>query len=196
VPDPAGGVAVPDDDVPWLRTACREDAEAIGRVTVDAWRRAYPGLLPRGYLDGLDVGERVAFWRGALTDPPPGAKVFVACSGAAVVGFAACGPEEFGSAVTGRGQVYALNVTPAAWGRGAGTALLTACHERLVAAGYAEAVLWVLPGNRRARDLYERHGWRTDGVEKPVELFGITVLELMYRRRLPNARAGEAAPSG
>lgn len=183
---PDDGVATPGEpEAPWVRRACREDAAAMGDVQVAAWRAGYVRLLPDGYLEALDVGERRAFWRGAVTGPPPGARLLVVCAGAAVIGFAVCGPEELGQAVTGRGQVYALNVHPDAWGIGAGSALLLACHERLVAAGFGEAVLWVLPGNHRARRLHERHGWRPDDVLRPSEVFGVTVTEQRYRRALP-----------
>ena len=30
--------------------------------------------------------------------------------------------------------------------------------------GFAESVLWVLPGNARARRFYERRGWRDGGL--------------------------------
>jgi ribosomal protein S18 acetylase RimI-like enzyme len=169
-----------EPDQPWVRTACREDADAIGAVHVRAWRAAYPGLMPQAYLDGLDVGERRAFWRRGLAAPPPGGHLMVACQGAAVVGFAVCGPEEFPEP-TGRGQVYALNVDPPAWGTGAGAALLAGAREHLVADGFAEAVLWVLPGNARARRFYERHGWRADALERPTEVFGVTITEMRYR---------------
>jgi ribosomal protein S18 acetylase RimI-like enzyme len=175
------GVPAPDD--PWVRRAHLADAEAMGSVVVRAWQVAYRGLMPQAYLDGLDVGERRAFWRGALASPPPGARVFVACRGAAVVGFAACGPDER-PAPPGQGRLYAINVDPEAWGCGAGRALLTAVEERLVGDGFVEAVLWVLPGNDRARRFYERHGWQAEPLERPTEVFGVTVTEMRYRRRL------------
>ena len=52
--------------------------------------------------------------------------------------------------------------------------------------GHDEAVLWVVPGNTRARRFYERHGWTSDGVERPIEVAdGVSVPELRYRRSLP-----------
>ena len=36
-------------------------------------------------------------------------------------------------------------------------------EERLRAAGFTRAHLWVLEGNDRAASFYERHGWREDG---------------------------------
>jgi ribosomal protein S18 acetylase RimI-like enzyme len=172
-----------EPDPPWVRTACREDADAIGAVHVRAWQAAYPGLMPQAYLDGLDVGERRAFWRRGLASPPPGGHLLVACQGAAVVGFAVCGPEEFPEP-TGRGQVYVLNVDPPAWGTGAADVLLRAVQDRLVGDGFTEVVLWVLSGNARARRFFERHGWEADVLERPAEVFGVTITELRFRRNL------------
>jgi RimJ/RimL family protein N-acetyltransferase len=47
-----------------------------------------------------------------------------------------------------------------------------------------EAVLWVLPGNRRARRFYEAAGWVADGAERSAEVQGVVVPEVRYRRRL------------
>ena len=54
---------------------------------------------------------------------------------------------------------------PDTWGRHFGFAL----HERVIGiltdAGCATAVLWVHPGNERARRFYEKAGWVDDGAE-------------------------------
>ena len=50
--------------------------------------------------------------------------------------------------------------------------------------GYGEGVLWVLPGNARARRFYEVVGWATDGAHRTIEALGIVVPEVRYRRRL------------
>jgi RimJ/RimL family protein N-acetyltransferase len=50
--------------------------------------------------------------------------------------------------------------------------------------GFLNAVLWVLPGNARARRFYEAAGWTLDGFERTAEVMGIVVPELRYRRRL------------
>jgi RimJ/RimL family protein N-acetyltransferase len=42
-------------------------------------------------------------------------------------------------------------------------------------------VLWVLPGNARARRFYERAGWAADGTEKTSEAFGVSFDEVRYR---------------
>ena len=73
---------------------------------------------------------------------------------------------------------------PEAWGSGAGTALLAAGVEELRRQGYAEASLWVLEDNPRARRFYEREGWTLDGARKEDEFLGVvTELASALRRR-------------
>jgi GNAT superfamily N-acetyltransferase len=98
-----------------------------------------------------------------------------------VVGFAWTGLSRDGDA-TGLAELYAINLHPDAWGRGAGSALLRAAQAEIAGRGHDEAVLWVVPGNTRARRFYERHGWTSD----PIEVAdGVSVPELRYRRSLP-----------
>jgi hypothetical protein len=48
-------------------------------------------------------------------------------------------------------------------------------------------VLWVLPGNHRARRFYEVAGWVADGTERTDEVLGVVVAEARHRRRLERA---------
>jgi len=52
----------------------------------------------------------------------------------------------------------------------------------LSAAGYHEAVLWVLADNGRTRRFYEAAGWAADGAEQAVP--GLGLPEVRYRRRV------------
>lgn len=169
-----------------VRAAAFADAAAMGRVHVLSWQAAYPGLIPQDYLDSLDIDRRAEHWRRALSSSREQAPLLVAVAGDDVVGFAGFGPaRDGGSDVTTVGQLYGIDVRPDRWGLGVGGALLAAVHAGLVDLGYRSAVLWVLPGNRRARTVYEHHGWRYDGANRTAEAFGVTVPEVRYRRRLP-----------
>jgi ribosomal protein S18 acetylase RimI-like enzyme len=92
----------------------------------------------------------------------------------------------------GTGELYAINVDPDVWGAGAGPALMDHVQRGLAGMGYVRAVLWVLPGNLRARRFYEKHGWQAEGVERTVDVLGVTVPEMRYRCVLgPAARPSE-----
>jgi GNAT superfamily N-acetyltransferase len=163
------------------------DAEQVAAVHVRSWQGAYRGLVPQDYLDRLDPADRVEFWRGRLTgtDRPAGG-VVVAVAGGQVCGFAAFGPTRDADKDPGRvGELAAIYLLPGAWGKGTGRKLMSAAVERLAAAGYRQATLWVLDSNARARRFYERAGWAEDGGVQHDGSRGFPITELRYRRQLP-----------
>jgi len=167
-----------------VRAATLADAEAIGRVHVLAWQAAYVGQMPQKYLDGLDADERASHWRRVLSTSREHAPVLVGETAGEVAGFATFGPAR-DDPDTSDGELYVVNVRPDRWGSGVGGALLAAVHAGLAGLGYRSAVLWVLPGNQRARAVYEHLGWRLDGAERTDEAFGVLVPEVRYRRPMP-----------
>jgi [ribosomal protein S18]-alanine N-acetyltransferase len=63
-------------------------------------------------------------------------------------------------------DVVTLAVDPAHWGRGTGTALLTALLDEAGNRGCAEVLLEVREDNPRARQLYSRHGFTEVGIRR------------------------------
>ena len=94
---------------------------------------------------------------------------------------AAASPKRWHRRADPRLEIYALNVDPDCWGQGCGRALLDAGVSALARAGFSKARLWVHPGNKRARDFYERAGWVVDGAEREQEVLGVQVPEVRYR---------------
>jgi ribosomal protein S18 acetylase RimI-like enzyme len=176
-----------------VRPATVADAPAMGRLHVRAWRAAYRGQMPDGYLDGLRAEERAAGWERALGRERPRGAILVAERAGEVVGFANLGPAEDPQ---GAGELYAINVDPAHWGTGAGRALLEAAQAELARLGFAETVLWVLPANARARRFYELAGWAVDGTERTVDVLGVVVPEVRYHRRSTGSERSPATPAG
>ncbi len=151
--------------------------------------------MPDAYLDELDADDRAAYWRRQVLALLPGQRLKVVVDDGVVVGFAAAGPEHDGRAAD-IGELYAINLDPAHWGTGAGRALLEAAQAELDRMGFAELVLWVLPGNARARRFYELAGWTADGTERTSEAFGVSFAEVRYRRRSTSEEISSATPSG
>jgi ribosomal-protein-alanine N-acetyltransferase len=63
-------------------------------------------------------------------------------------------------------DVVTLGVDPAWWGRGTGTALLTALVEEARRRGCGEVLLEVREDNPRARQLYQRNGFTEIGLRR------------------------------
>lgn len=182
-----------------VRPVRADDAEALATAHVRAWQVGYRGILPQDYLDAIDLDARVEQWRVWIAHGRFRlTHVVVAEVDDAVVGFAIHGPEGgasddppvAGDASSGTvgsgtvGELYSLNVHPAHWGAGAGSALMSYVVAALTQAGHTEAVLWVLPRNDRARRFYARNGWVVDGAERTDTVQGAPVDEIRYRRRL------------
>jgi ribosomal protein S18 acetylase RimI-like enzyme len=169
-----------DADQILIRSAGPADAEAMGHLHVRAWQHGYRGMMPDGYLDGLRPADRIDLWRDRLRrDEVDGA----------VAGFAALGQARDEASVdSGLGELYALNVDPPFWGRGVGRSLLVTATDALRDRGHADAILWVVRDNERARALYESEGWTHDGGLVTEETFGVTVTEVRYTRSLATGR--------
>jgi GNAT superfamily N-acetyltransferase len=168
-----------------VRPAQVTDAAAIAAAHVATWQRAYRGLLPGEYLDGLDPARWAIGWNRVLADDAPGHVTLVAEDhDGQVVGFADAATSRDDEAAPGTGEVTAIYVLPGHWDTGAGRALMAAAEAALREAGHGAATLWVLRDNDRARRFYERVGWSPDGTEKTDELAGVSVVEVRYRRPL------------
>jgi GNAT superfamily N-acetyltransferase len=164
-----------------VRPATGEDALAIETIRVRTWRTAYRHALPPEELDALPIDE--TRWRHRLEEPPPGWSTYVAEHDGRVVGFTAVGPSRD---ERGIGELYAIYVEPEQWSTGAGRALILRAEERL-REEYAEATLWVLEDNPRARRFYERAGWVLDGARKAEDRWGVRAPEVRYRKRLASS---------
>ena len=158
-----------------LRPATPADAREIAEVHVRTWQAAYAHIFPAEFLAELSVERRAQTWAWHATQTPE--DLVVAEDAGKIVGFVSVGATEGEKRV---GELYAIYVDPSYWGSGAGPALMEAAVVRLRAAGFEEAILWVLADNPRARAFYERHGWRVDG-ERREEIGGVDVLEVRYR---------------
>lgn len=168
-----------------IRAAGLDDATAIGACHVRSWQAAYAGQFPQTFLDGLDPDARAAGWRRYLqADDHDREALTVAEVDAEVVGFASVGPCRDPDRA-GTGELYAIYLLPEVWGRGVGRTLTAAAVETLAGFGFAEATLWVLDGNARARRFYQTAGWQADGASRVEERFGFPIPELRYRRTQP-----------
>lgn len=165
-----------------VRSAVPGDALDVARVHVRSWQSAYRGLIAQDYLDSLnpqDWAGRYALGRMGLRMP----STLVAVDGPTICGLAITGLCRDDD-LPNFGELLAIYVDPAFMGTGVGRLLITAARDWLRRVGVAEASLWVLDGNLRARRFYERDGWRLDGTHRTEVIGGTTLGEVRYRRTL------------
>ena len=169
-----------------VRRATEIDAPAIASLHIRTWQTAYRGQLPDPFLDRMSESfeRRAAFWAQQIRErtPLPDRAILVAEEDGDVVGFATCGPSEDDPRDPKVGEVYAIYVDPDHWDHGHGRALFDAATEVLVNAGFAEATLWVLGTNQRARRFYGIAGWDADGATKTERRGDVALHEVRYRK--------------
>jgi L-amino acid N-acyltransferase YncA len=156
----------------------------MAAIHVRSWEIAYRGLIPDAILGAHSIDARERQHREALGSPEPERARFVAEREGRVIGFAMVGPSRDDDAPQDAGELQSIYVDPADIGSGAGRQLLARATDELRARRYREMMLWVLPGNMRARRFYEAAGMATDGGEKTEEVRGALLPHLRYRMSL------------
>lgn len=172
---------------PLVRRAVLADADAIGLVHVRSWQSAYRGAIPQDYLDGLDQARRAQVWRRIIgeADASRDGTLVAVGEGGIITGFVGFGPSRDSDAdLRLTAEVHAIYAAPDAWGTGTGRALMGSAVAELARLGYADATLWVLDANERARRFYALAGWKSDGLAKTDASRGFAITEVRYRRTL------------
>ena len=157
-----------------IRRAKVEDAVAISRVHVEAWRTTYPGIVPDEYLATLKESDREPVWREQLTRA---VEIYVANLDGEVVGFIAGGPiREAVQAYDA--ELYAIYLLQRAQGQGIGTSLLKELTDSLIEKGFRSMVVWVLEENP-AKHFYAKS--RAQFVtSKHIRIGGALLVEQAY----------------
>ncbi|MFD7446014.1 GNAT family N-acetyltransferase [Streptomyces sp. NPDC059909] len=144
-----------------IRQAWPDDASAVAGVYVRSWHAAFAGLVPQRYLDAMDPSREESGWKTRIAETQwPTSGVLVAETEAGIIGFAGFSPSQETPAIAEIGTLYTM---PEVWGTGIGKQLMLATLTTLGQADYAQATLWVLEDNERARRFYEAAGWHADG---------------------------------
>jgi GNAT superfamily N-acetyltransferase len=141
--------------MPSLRPARPDDAGAIGRMHVAAWRETYPGLVPDGLIAALDPVERAAVWGRSIA----AGQCVVVVEEDGIAGLASCGPPrepELGC----DGEFWAIYLLRRAQRRGLGRALMAEMARSMLAEGRRSACLWVVSANAPATGFYAALGGR------------------------------------
>jgi ribosomal protein S18 acetylase RimI-like enzyme len=174
-----------------IRPAAAQDAEAVERLRVAAWKLAYRGLVPGAFLDSMHVDAERR--RQGLAEQAGEVRQSVASEAGVIVGWVAAGPcRDNDRKEPWQGEIYACYVLPGWWRNGIGRQLLVHATHALEVAGRADISLWVLEGNDRARRFYESCGLHPDGKRQLLYLAG-PVPEVRYHRPSAHRRSLSAA---
>lgn len=140
-----------------VRRARESDSAEMGRIYVESWQDAYPGLLPDDGLLSMSASRHAAHWSHSITSQTPKDACLVATrEGFGVIGLASAGPSRTRDLPFGA-EVFTLYVDPNHQRLGAGRMLLRNLFNAMRQAGQRSAVIWALGGNP-ARTFYEQLG--------------------------------------
>jgi ribosomal protein S18 acetylase RimI-like enzyme len=154
--NPQGVEAPPPVDPVRFRFATPSDAEPIGRLHSESWRRHYRGVYADSYLDGDVYEERIALWTERLHSGDPDRYTIVAEAGDVIVGFAHTHLDDdpvWGALLDNHHVSYGCKR------RGVGRALM---EETALVLGErrptSSIYLWVLRQNAAAQAFYRSQG--------------------------------------
>lgn len=136
-----------------IRPAQPADIREIGALYVANHRETYRGLLSPAYIDSLTEDYGIQKWSTYLL--PEKNRLWVARENGVFLGFAAATED---AELENTWYLDSLHVSPAARGKGAGTALLRAVGRWALENGYAAMSVCIVRGNDRAGDLYRSLG--------------------------------------
>jgi GNAT superfamily N-acetyltransferase len=141
-----------------IRPAIPDDALAIARIHVDAWRNTYCGLVPGALLDCLSIERREQQWcRWLRQSELDTTCTFVAqLDDSRVAGFASGGLNH-GDDWDYAGELLTLYVADPFQRRGVGRALLGAVTQQLAQLGIHSIIVWSLQ-NKSAHSFYTSLG--------------------------------------
>ncbi|WP_028671947.1 GNAT family N-acetyltransferase [Saccharospirillum impatiens] len=145
-----------------VRKARAGDELRMAEIQVNAWQRAYAGIMSPELLESLDIHQKSAMWQNALEQSGPG-RYLVAEVDGTVEGFAVFGPardNDLGD--SNAAEIVSININPALWRVGIGSALIHSIIDCCDAEKFEGVHLWVATENTRARRFYERHGFSSE----------------------------------
>ena len=167
-----------------IRVANSNDAKAIAKVHIAAWRAAYQEYMPQDYLQNLCLDERSKMWESALSEDSPGTTLIVQHKTTDLItGFCTYGPSRDKDSDNNTVcELISINVHPDHWQQGYGTLLCTKLLETASQQNYTSITLWVIKQNLKARQFYEKLNFYCEGTETvDTDLVGFPIDGIRYK---------------
>jgi ribosomal protein S18 acetylase RimI-like enzyme len=141
------------------RPAEAGDLLAIAQFHVDVWKETYRTLMDLDFLEGLSVGQRQKEWEGLFMEWPT-YRIFVAEDvEKKFLGFASVREHDDQGFLAL--ELHTLNLKPEARGTGLARRMMDDLLSR------RPAFLWVVEGNARAVEFYQRAGFLLTDERRP-----------------------------
>lgn len=152
------------------RLAWPDDASAMARVQLAAWRANYAELIPAEELAALDAALFAERWATTISSPKDARmRVLVALERADVRGFTLVHPSyDPDSDQVADGEIGEFVIDPEHQREGHGSRLLQAAIDTLTADKFTRAVWWVTANDDALRRFVSESGWEPDGAHREL----------------------------
>ena len=164
-----------------VRPATLRDAKSIAELHNATAREAFKSVVGDTPIADVPLEKRQAYWREAIEYSEP--QVQVVLDDEKIIGFVGFDRSRDKGTPPTMGEIWAIYVAPAYWGKGAGVALWDAAREGLQDEGCTHVSVWVPLSNDRAVRFHELAGFKREMASaKTVAIGAVRVEEIRLKR--------------
>ena len=153
-----------------------EDIEEVAKIQLKSWKTAYCHILPAAFLQRLTIGGFIETWEKII--PTAGRLNQVYCDENGISGYVSYIIRIENNHK--HGEIIGVYVDPKSWNLGIGRSLIEDTLEWLQKQRCEMAYLWTIIENRRAREFYERIGFKSTNAIRRADKYGYTIQEIKY----------------
>lgn len=166
-----------------VRPATLRDAKSIAELHNATASEAFKSMIGDVPIADVPLDKRQAFWREAIEYSEP--QVQVVLDDEKIIGFVGFDRSRDKGTPPTMGEIWAIYVAAAYWGKGAGVALWDAAREGLQDEGCTHVSVWVPLANDRAVRFHELAGFKREmSSAKTVAIGAVKVEEIRLKRAL------------
>lgn len=160
-----------------IRYADINDARTLGEIHSQSWKVIYKGIVPDEILNNITAEKREKYFEKALSQGwEEDALIFKEDKAVGLICIGRCRDEDKDDSY---GEIWGIYLLPEYWNRGIGYELINWGLTELRKRSYKKVTLWVLEENIKARNFYEKVGFKHDGTAKEINI-GKALKECRY----------------
>ena len=148
-----------------LRPVRPGDEEALARIYCGSWRSGFAGMITDEVMNRYADYDRVRDrYTAILKDMGSRRGYLISVDGKPhCMAFWDVSRE---ADMPGYAELVCIHSLPDNWGKGCGTMMMERVIADVKAAGYKKMMIWMFEENTRALRLYEKFGFRRNGIKK------------------------------
>lgn len=152
------------------------DEETLARIYCESWRSGFADLITEEVMNRYaDYDRLVVRYRELLKDSSRHGYLLSVNGKSHCMAFWDVSRDETRPDYA---ELICIHSLPDNWGKGCGTAMMERIIADVKAAGYKKMMIWMFEENTRALRLYEKFGFRRNGIKKEP----LGAVEMMLER--------------